>query len=181
MSTKTLSAETRNGSPKPYKRRLLKARELRKYAAGKNYDRTKLLVAVFDDREFRADNGNADDLAAAAILDAEIEDLGLEFLQARALLEYFPDRQQWASGLLVNMYQELLDGKRIKVTTEAPKQKRNSATLAELEETQRQSKHWEARASFLGNEVVRLKNRIAELEEENAGLRAELAEVAVAA
>ena len=52
-------------SPRPYKQKLLQARELRAQNSSNNHRRVCLLVEVYDDRDWRADLGNVDDMKAA--------------------------------------------------------------------------------------------------------------------
>jgi hypothetical protein len=94
---------------KTYKQLLLTALELRKQGGKSAYKRAMILVAVFNDQDFRLDNGNIDDDKIYQILDDYVEDLALNFIELKHLVEYFPKESQWAEGRLCRMYDQLLD------------------------------------------------------------------------
>ena len=184
MST---TERTSNDSIKPYKAKLLAARKLRGDTAAYNFQRVGLLVEVFNDREFRADLGNLDDLAAGERLDAEVTDLGFEFLQLRAILERFPTEEDWRNRLLVEMWQTVLT-ERATPTEDRPQKTRRTATVAELDRVKEQAEALrieveqlrpaaEARET-LHQQLARAHRRIGELEQENAELRAQIDDLA---
>ena len=96
MSTKKASEDVRG-----YRKLLLEASELRAQGGRSAYQRTKLLVQVFKDRDFRAEAGNVDDFRAAEVLDEYVEDLALSFLELRAMYEHFPKESSGAKGSCV--------------------------------------------------------------------------------
>lgn len=155
MSTNKASGNTRG-----YKRLLLEALELRGQGGKSAYQRTKLLVQVFLDREFRAEAGNVDDFRAAEVLDEYVEDLALRFLELKAMVEHFPREKDWSEGKLRTMYKTVMEAGG---QPEREIQRRHKITLeqyAELEDK------WK-------KELAR--NR--QLQKENAQLRSELDQV----
>ena len=70
------------------------ARELRKQGAGLLYDRVALLVACYDDPEFRqyhADNGTNE----LDFLDEELSDTAVTFMAFKSVFAAYPDREDW--------------------------------------------------------------------------------------
>lgn len=171
------------GSPRPYKQKLLEARELRKQSGVLVYDRVALLCEVFEDRDFRIDLGQVDDLAAAKVLDAEVADLCFEFLQLRELMTTFPDRDIWQKLTLGTMWQKVLE---TRPAREEPIRKRRVVSQAEhkaVEEQLRQARDKAAKLKAVADRVPSLERaladsqtRIDQLESENASLRRALSE-----
>lgn len=157
-----------------YKQLLLEAKSMRQSAGSNAYDRAVILMKVFDDREFRADNGNVDDFALADVLDAYCEDLSFGFLDLKALIEHFPQREQWSDGLLRRMYTEMLDA-REKVDVGERKVPQRRASLKQLEAAERRVVELEAavqRMPDLEAQNARLQEEVMELREESRRLRA---------
>lgn len=168
-----------------YKALLLKCQELRGQAGAAAYDRAKMLVQVFDSQAWRADASPKagqllDDLDAGRLLDAYVEDLALGFLDLRAMLEHFPEREQWAQGLLKRMHAEMLAAR--ETTEEQPARKRSVVTKQELEAVENERDHLKARADYLTRDIAEVKDELKEarqqvksLEAENRQLRESLA------
>lgn len=152
MSTNKASEEARG-----YKRLLLEALELRGLGGKSAYRRTKLLVQVFADRDFRAEAGNVDDFRAAEVLDEYVEDLALSFLELRAMIEHFPRESQWSEGKLRSMYKEVMEAGGQPEREIRPRHKISLAQFAELEDKFRKEQA-----------------RVKELQKQNAQLRSEL-------
>ena len=89
---------------KPYKKLLLEARRLRTATGTNAYRLAVILCRVFEDTDFRADNGNADDLKLCRILDDYCQPLTLEFIELKAVLAKFPNEADWKDGKLRRMY-----------------------------------------------------------------------------
>lgn len=161
-----------------YKKKLLQCKELRGEAGFTAYERARLLVDVFDDRDFRADLGNVDDWKAAKALDEYVEDLCIKFLGLRAMLEHFPRKDEWKEGKLATMYQQVVDGRS---EPEQTTQERRRATLEDLERLEQQAKKWKEQADTLKgqlkgvqDELKQRDEKIAQLTRENDDLRAQL-------
>lgn len=56
---------------------------------------TTIINEMFDDAEFRADNGLRDDLEAADWIDEKLTELPIGFLELRTILHHYPDRTSW--------------------------------------------------------------------------------------
>jgi hypothetical protein len=135
-----------------YKAALVKLELLRGQAGAAAYDRVKLAAEqIFEDRDFRADLGNFDDFQAGDFLNPYFEDLCLEFLQLRSMLEFYPERERWAEGKLATMRREMLE----------------SRGQPEEEAVKRERPRWKEVAADL-------EKRIKELEAENAALRGQI-------
>lgn len=160
MSTKTLSPKAT--SIAGYKKLLIEAEQLRGQAGEAAFKRITLLVAVFDDHDFRHDLGNVDPEKMGEHLDAYLEDLFLKFFQLREMLATYPKQDQWATGRLRRMYDEMLDKRSQPEKQE--KKSRASATVAEVEKLKSDIKR-------LRTQLAQANNRIAELESENSRLK----------
>lgn len=133
------------------------------------HDRVVLLVEIFDDRDFRADNGNFDDFEAAILLDRYLEDTSVSFLEARAILEVFPNPADWAKMSLRDLYEKALE-KQKPIGEDLPKRTRRAVTMKELEDAELATKEYASRCAFLTKEKTGLEKKVAELEAENRRL-----------
>ena len=70
------------------------ARELRKKGAGLLFDRVALLIACYDDKEFRAWH-EANGTNELDFLDEELSDTAVGFLSFRAVMASNPNREDW--------------------------------------------------------------------------------------
>ena len=70
------------------------ARELRKKGAGLLYDRVALLIACYDDGEFRAWH-EANGTNELDFLDEELSDTAVGFLSLKAVMASNPNREDW--------------------------------------------------------------------------------------
>jgi hypothetical protein len=175
MPTTTPITKASSGpSISEWKNLLSQARKIRGRSRMAAYHRAKLLVAVFDDRGFRATHGNIDDFRAADMLDAEIDDLCLTFLDLRRVLLKFPGPAAWKKSPLRSLLVEAtktatephpLVGRPIPVNGETRKQYE-----AQLQ-TARQD--WGRDRAAMTSRIDQMQARIAELEAENRALREE--------
>jgi DNA-binding transcriptional MerR regulator len=166
-----------NDSMPPYKKLLLQAQEMRGQSNGMIYDRARILCQVFDDGEFREDNGNIDDFRLAEILNNYIDDLGFDFLDLRSMLDKYPDRESWVSGRLKRMLAAIREKRESPVrraTLRIPITETRKQLSRQLENLKREKT---IIASSKTDEIIRLKDRIAELEEEVERLTRENAEL----
>lgn len=171
MSTKKQSAQG-------YKKLLLKCLALRKQGGKSAYKRTNLLIQVFENADFRLDNGNLDDLALADVLDQYVEDIFLGetnvFLTLKAMVEHFPNEADWSEGRLRTMFNEMVQAR--KPAKEV--KNRRSATLSEIAELKTQLKREKAKCLRLQREKEELETKLAEALEEVKRLKARLSKAA---
>lgn len=117
MATKT---KPNAGSRPAYKKKLNECRELRHQGRTSAYRRAKLLCEVYEDRDFQEDIGTTDSFALASALDEYCEDTALRFLQLKAVLELFPDEQQWQQNGLRSLYEQAKEETRKRKQAEVP-------------------------------------------------------------
>lgn len=161
---------------KSYKTLLLEARDLRGQAGINAHKRATLLVKVFDDRDFRSEIGATDDYGAAEMLDAEVEDLCLSFLQLREILKRFPNEQDWSDGKLRTLYNRTCELAKADVeaeTREAPARVRRVVTMKELEQVEQARLDAEAVVRRVEREIKSQADELESLRKQNADLRME--------
>jgi hypothetical protein len=124
------------------------ARELRKQGAGLLFDRVSLLVACYEDDEFRswhADNGTNE----LDFLDEELSDTAVGFMTFRSVLAAYPSRDDW----LRHNVRELI-ALTIEAENEGKKRERDQARPS-----------WKERALAAEAECERLRAEIANMKE----------------
>lgn len=159
---------------------LHKVKEIRGKSNGLLFDRTKLLVAIWNDGEYLAFHGGDID-KAEAYLDAEVGDYGLTFFDVKAIYENFPKRDAWTAGklreMLATALQKAAEARRERSRESGVEAPRTVHRIAkkELDAAVTERDTAIKRSEFLGSEVESLRNKVAELSEENRRLTAELA------
>ena len=145
-----------------YKAKLIAAGEMLAEGRENLHERVKLLVGVFEDREFRADNQQYDDFQAANLLDKFLEATALTFLEARAVYQTYPAFKQWEGKSIRELYESALEQSR---ATDSEKERATPrrVTIKQFEEEQRSRRDAEA-------ECRNLKKQVADLEAENRNL-----------
>lgn len=172
---------------KTWKELLTEARGLSGELCDVVYRRTKLLAEIFSDQDWRNDVGLRDDFAAADWLDGEFRDLGLTFMQCRALLEEWPEAKRWKQGDLLGMWEELREKRRV-ADEERPKTKRTIVTKQMYADLEDEKEELEVRNRYLErelqsthatveSELEQLRRRNRELEEQCATLRGRIQEL----
>ncbi len=156
MNTKKASA----GATKSYTRLLREASALRSQGGKSAYKRATILTAVFNNQDFRLDNGNVDDFALAEVLDEYVDDLlsSHPFLLLKAMLEFCPDESRWGEGKLGALVKEMRDAGK---EPQREIKRRHKITLAQYAELEEKFKREQTRAKQLVKENAELK---AELE-----------------
>ncbi len=156
MSTNKASDDQRG-----YKKLLSEALALRTQGGKSAYQRTKILVQVFLNRDFRAEAGNVDDGRAAEVLDEYVEDLALRFLELKAMYEYFPKDSQWSEGKLRSMYKEVMEA-----GAQPPRevQRRHKITLEQYAELEAKWKKELARVQQLRKENTQLRSELDQIQ-----------------
>lgn len=155
------------GTSVNYKKKLIVASELRAKGREALHERVSLLVAVFEDREFRSDNQQFDDLKAAELLDSYLEDTALSFLEARAVLQTYPKFDQWTGKTVRELYESALESSRLSDDVK-PRATPRRVTLKMFEEEQLGRREAES-------EGRQLKKKLSDLEAENKQLIRDLA------
>jgi len=131
------------------------------------YERARLLVAIFEDAEFRAENDLADDFKAADWLQSHNPGSGFTVLDYRRMLAFQAAPEQWADPL--KLWDEMRAAEKANAETSKCKSPaRWSCTKAEVEHLQR-------REAWLEKELATRDQRIRELEGQLARLHKELA------
>lgn len=133
---------------KKWEQKMHEARELRKQGAAILFDRVTLLVACYEDEEFRAWHAEqgTDELD---YLDSELSDTAVGFLALRSVLVAYPERKQWVLHNIRDLIALTLEA-------EAESRKRDN-------ETKRQS--WKERALAAEAECERLRAEVMGLKE----------------
>lgn len=143
-----------------YKQKLLHAKSLKDRGRESLHELIVTLVAVFNDSDFRADTGG-DDFKWAEFLDGYLEHTALSFLEARMVLEYFPNFESWGRTPIRQLYQQAQDKSIQAQESEIPR--RNSTTRV----TKAEYARVESRAKTAEAEVKHLREVISDVE--NAG------------
>lgn len=193
-STKNTDSKKAN-SVAPWKSALKRLETMQGQMGARLFDRIRIAVQVFDDGEFRAGTGNVDDSRAARFLDGFFPELFFDhpFQDLRAVLEHFPKRADWAQGHIRKMWQTVLDHQSRRAPQE-PKKTRRVISRAEhneavskrdrtIQRLKQQAGEHESREQAWASErqdkdrlITALRGRVAELEAENADLKARLLE-----
>lgn len=169
MSTKVLSPKAT--SIKQYKKDLLKVEELLRQGRKGAFKVATLLVAIFNDMDFRHDCGVVDDDRAAEFLDKFTQDYFCTFFQIKTLVEAYPKAKDWAGDLSLKQMFDSIPARESTVV----RKPRKTATVAQLEAAKDQTKRVEHRLKRVEKEVEPLRQRAETLQEENARLKRELA------
>lgn len=160
---------------KNFKELLLEARKLRGKSGENAWKRAKILCQIFEDRDFRDSVGAVDDFKAAEMLNAEVEDLCLTFLQLRQIFIEFPKKSDWADGRLKTLYEKA----KSKPVEESDKPKRsvNRITKKEHEQVLREKEEAIARANYSDRQRAELLEKLEQLQGENNQLRGRISEL----
>lgn len=108
---------------------------------------TTILNSVFDDAEFRADNGLRDDLSAAEWIDSRLPELPIAYLELRTILEYYPDRSSWEGTKLSKLRDSIKPASRSRPAK--PRGKKGDANRIA-----RERDYYAARAKHLEQQVA---------------------------
>ena len=169
---------TTSEQPISYESLLLTLDQMRGKSGEAVYERVRIACRVFNDDEFRA-SLNLDDFTAAEFLDRRFADLDVMgdtrgiFNTLRHMLKAFPDVADWKDGDLQGLRQKWDDLRQEREKEDddsEPKPKRRRATAKALEDAEQRAAEAEAEASSL-------RERVRELERENAILEGRLSEL----
>jgi hypothetical protein len=108
---------------------------------------TQLLNEIFNDAEFRADNGLRDDLAAADWIDSKLSELPIGYMELRTILEHYPDKASWEGSKL----SKLRDS--IKPTARS-KPAKPRAAKQDVAQFKREAEFYKAKAKTLERKVA---------------------------
>ena len=175
-----------------YKELLIQVREMRGASGINAYRRAKMLVEVFNDRNFRFDYGQVDDFKAIEILDDYVQDLAFGFAGVRALLEHYPNEIDWKEGKLKRMYDDMLKERervgREQAAKVGRKKRRGSVSQVDYdslkllhENASSEKKRLQDRCDKLVAENRHLKAENERLRNENSELKRQLSQASVAA
>ena len=132
------------------------------------FERSKLLVAIWEDGEFLAFHGGDVDKAEES-LNSKLGDYGLTIFDVQSILKEFPQVQQWEKGKLREMLAKALEAEDSRREEHAaPKTDRKGPIpRKEFEQLQKIVENTQSRADSLSDENARLR-------EENTKLRGQL-------
>lgn len=128
-----------------WEQKMKEARALRKQGSELLYDRVSLLVACYEDEEFRSWCA-ASEINDMTYLDDELSDVAATFLTLRAVLEAYPDRESWTKHNIRDLIDEAIDA-------------------TKPEKLAHSRKSWKAIAAELQAECERLRAEVASLKE----------------
>lgn len=170
-----MASQAKTNSLPQYKQWRNRCLELRSVGGSSAFERATLLVQIFNDADFRIDNGNADDMKAADVLDDLIDDIGFSFWQVRKMLDRYPKQEQWQSGRLRAMYRDMIDAdmkaknaERAANTTARPRIKK-----ADFEKVETEAKQKSAQVEILSEKSTKQISQIDTLQAENRLLKDE--------
>jgi hypothetical protein len=132
---------------KHWKAAWLNANRLYKGLRANLWKLTQLLNEIFDDAEFRADNGLRDDLAAADWIDSKLPELPIGYMELRTILAYYPDKASWEGTKL----SKLRDS--IKPTARS-KPAKPRAAKQDVAQFKREAEFYKAKAKTLERKVA---------------------------
>lgn len=159
-----------------YKQKLLDALALKKKGREALHERVSLLVSVFNDREFRDAHSSFSDFQLAEILDAYLEDTAVDFLEAKAILDVFPNLRDWEGKKIRELYESAAESGRV-ATGDKQRATPRRVTIKEFEAEQLACKDAEAQVRSLKTRVMELESENNRLIRENAQLEGRVAEL----
>lgn len=174
-------------SPRAFKKKLLRARELHGQARVNHHEMVGLLVEVFEDPDFRGDPSyfpnEWDQDTAWGHLDEYVQDLQFGFRDLMGIYKRFPNAADWQENLLVRMFEVVVKENSKPDRTEPPRPQRRikAADYDDLERhyqaLQRREKSKQAVHNELKQDYQRAADRIHELEEKLNAARARIREL----
>lgn len=159
-----------------YKAKLIAVSEMHKTGRAALYEKVKLLVDVFGDRDFRADNGEFDDFKAAELLDRYLEDTAVTFLEGRAILQTYPSFEQWDKKPIRELYESALESSRSN-ENDKPRATPRRITLKQFEESEKARREAEAECRTLKKKIADIEASNMKLIRENAQLEGRISEL----
>lgn len=126
----------------------LNAQKFCKGVGGNLWSLTRAINDIFDDSEFRADNGLRDDLAAAEWIDSKLPHIPLSYMELRVILEHYPDRIDWEKTKISKLRESIRPAKRER------QPKPTEPKRPTIEEVAKQRDYFEARSRFLESELT---------------------------
>lgn len=154
-----------------YKITLQDVESMKKKGIENIYLRTRKLVAVFEDNEFREVGG--DDYEVAGRLDKYVNDTALTFLELRCVLESFPNREQWEKVPLRTLYAQAYDKQhppKVKPIKQQETADRPAVNMSQFHKMEREVRETSQRCVQVVSELDQLRAENRELREENARL-----------
>lgn len=131
---------------KHWKAAWLRVQKLYKGVGASWWSLTKALNDIFDDAEFRADNGLRDDLAAAEWIDSKLPEIPLGYMELRTILKHYPKRADWENTKLSKL--------RDSIKPVAPESRVKPAKKRpDIKHLKRERDYYASRARFLAKEL----------------------------
>jgi hypothetical protein len=149
-----------------WKRLYAEAVRLRGQSGLNAHRRVVILVRLWGDAEFRIDHNLTNDAAVIVAFDELLQDMCLNFKQARNMLAEFPSPDDWADGNLRAMYVETARRLAEREDVEKTPRTRRSFTLQEYDRLV-------AENAKLREELAAARKRIEAVETDNSRLRLE--------
>jgi DNA repair exonuclease SbcCD ATPase subunit len=141
------------------------------------YDRVKLLVEIWEDKDFLAHHDGDID-KAEAMLDTKLGDYGIGFFEAQAILKHFPQRPHWVGNSIRAMLAKALEAEEAsRKEAKSPVTRKGPVPRKEHQEIVQQLEQSKKRVDGLQDETGRLRAEIERLREENAMLKGRVAEL----
>ena len=126
----------------------LNAQKFCKGVGGNLWSLTRAINDIFDDAEFRADNGLRDDLAAAEWIDSKLPHIPLSYMELRVILKHYPDRIDWEKTKISKLRESIRPAKRER------QPKPMEPKRPTIEEVAKQRDYFKARSRFLEGELA---------------------------
>lgn len=157
--------------------KIANARQLRSRGAALNFERIKMLVEVYKDKQFYIDN-NFDEPKGLEYLDDEVGDLCASFKTLMAVIDHFPKKSYWGNNRLHRMVAEVMEEQREQSKgSNAGGRTRKSVTVKEHEQTEKDLSREKSRNKSLSKELTEAKEEIRRLERELAKAEGRIAEL----
>lgn len=143
------STKATNATPtmKHWKRAWMDAQKFCKGIGANLWNLTKAVNEIFDDAEFRADNGLRDDLAAADWIDSRLLHVPFGYMELRLILEHYPNRSDWEKTKIAKLRDS------IRQVPSEKKPKPPAQKKPTVEEVAKERDYYASRARFLEREL----------------------------
>lgn len=132
---------------KPWKRTWLDAQKFCTGIGANLWNLTRAINEIFDDAEFRADNGLRDDLAAADWIDSHLLHIPLGYMELRIILQHYPNRVDWEKTKISKLRESIAQAVRVE---KKPKPIKKRPTIESLS---RERDYYASRAKHLASEL----------------------------
>jgi hypothetical protein len=161
-----------------WKKLLTEAEQLRGQAGISAHRRALILTQLYDDVDFRAERGLADDDAVEDVLGELVNDLCLNFAELRAMLHEFPESEAWSDGKLATLYDKAAERIRSRRSAiERDPITRRRVTSKEYDRLAGEKQDVESRLRYVEGQHTESLTEIQRLRIENAELRGRVSQL----